>query len=240
MENKKQVLLELGETDKQLFKYQNELETLPAKLEKAKTVLTKITRKKARLEEKDQAVLKKIEERKKIISIENRRAAEEKKNMGEVNNQTEYIAMKKRQETAEKVAAEMDKQIFHLEDSRKEWTEELEQVLRDFTKADKSCQKKERKLGEGSKSIQGKLDDLHAARKDILGNLDGDLAESYVKITDSKLFPSVVTLIGTACTGCSMNLPPQEYQEILLRGGVGQCPHCRRLLVLKDEEPAED
>lgn len=239
MEQKKQALLELGEADKLLFSYQNELENLPAKLKKAKTVLSKVSRKKEKLESQDRIVLNKIEERQKLISIEKRRSAEEEKQMADISNQTEYIASKKRKETAEKVAAELDKQIFHLEDSRKEWTAELDQVLKDYTKVENSCLKKEKKLGEGTSAIQTKLDELHTNRKAILSALDKDLASNYEKITDSKLFPTVVSLNGTSCMGCAMNLPPQVYQEILKKGGVGQCPHCRRLVVLPDEEPDE-
>jgi predicted nucleic acid-binding Zn-ribbon protein len=44
---------------------------------------------------------------------------------------------------------------------------------------------------------------------------------------------AVVEAVDGKCTGCHMNLPPQQYNELMRGDKLFTCPACVRILVYK-------
>ena len=58
----------------------------------------------------------------------------------------------------------------------------------------------------------------------------------YTLLREQRRGIAVVEARAGSCLGCNMNLPPQLYNTPVPRRRLITCPHCQRILVLRQEE----
>jgi len=78
--------------------------------------------------------------------------------------------------------------------------------------------------------LGGRIAELRERRAEARGGVKRDLIELYERIAARKR-PAVVTVTREICTGCRVDIPPQQFVEILSRERVVICGRCQRILI---------
>lgn len=153
----------------------------------------------------------------------------------DIKTQKEYQAVSKEIATAKKVKAEMEEQLLQkiaLADELKASIAEMEENSKAMA-ANVAAQKTE---------IQAKIEQLEAGiadditvRQSAIKNLPASVMNRYSMLREKRQGLAVVEARNGSCLGCNMNLPPQVYNNLFKADSLITCPHCQRLLYLRQE-----
>jgi predicted nucleic acid-binding Zn-ribbon protein len=88
----------------------------------------------------------------------------------------------------------------------------------------------ERALGAREQQLEAELSELRARRAELCGLVPRDLLERYERIA-ARRRPVVVLVKKELCEGCRVDIPPQDYIEILRGERIVACGRCQRILV---------
>ncbi|MCB0326323.1 MAG: hypothetical protein KDD52_01775 [Bdellovibrionales bacterium] len=170
------------------------------------------------------------------LSLEEQRLTKSKKKLNDITKSYEYQALKKEIESTER-------NNVLLQDQIKEKTDELEKASQELATAKENFEKVDERLT----SIQGEVDvkmgeldgvlvEKTKQQKSLEENCDQSVLSRYKMIRSRKYSDALVPVIGGACQGCFMNVPPQMFNQILQdQAKVYQCPNCQRLIYWQDE-----
>jgi predicted nucleic acid-binding Zn-ribbon protein len=79
--------------------------------------------------------------------------------------------------------------------------------------------------------------DSDAARRDVLTKeLPAGLVKRYTTLRDQRRGQALAIARDGYCLGCNMHLPPQLYNNLFKYEELLACPHCQRMLVLKQQQ----
>jgi len=84
--------------------------------------------------------------------------------------------------------------------------------------------------------LQTQIDQLTRVRERLCAQLPSELLEKYESLRSAKGGVGAGRLDVATCTACRIELPAQRVSELSAQGGITECPACRRLLVIVDEE----
>ncbi|MCP4715898.1 MAG: hypothetical protein GY868_12340 [Deltaproteobacteria bacterium] len=73
-------------------------------------------------------------------------------------------------------------------------------------------------------------------RDELLKEIKPGLMSDYRRIQKNRQGRGVALAENEQCLGCSMKIPPQVYNEVVLGEKLLFCPHCQRILVVKREQ----
>lgn len=121
------------------------------------------------------------------------------------------------------VMEQVDEIEKELEDARAQ--------VKDLEEADHQDIETESRRIEGLKS---ELASERAARDEIAAGLDPRVRRRYEMVLERRSGRAVVEVVGGACSGCHMQIPPQMVIEILSSGAIRVCPSCQRILYARE------
>lgn len=157
-------------------------------------------------------------------------------NMKEIKTNKEYQAVGREIAAARKQAAEIEEQTLQkigLIDelnaeiaTRKETLAELEE---------NTSRRRDEKQAEIDK-IQQDIDTDAARREGITKELPANLIKRYNALRQQRRGQAVAIARDGYCLGCNMNLPPQLYNSLFRGDELISCPHCQRVLILKQQQ----
>jgi predicted nucleic acid-binding Zn-ribbon protein len=154
----------------------------------------------------------------------------------EIKTQKEYQAVSKEISTARKLKMELEDQalqkIGRIEELKAELVGMGENIV--SLQANITAQKDE---------VQARIDRLEegiaqdvVAREEMVKGLSTPIIRRYTLLREQRRGIAVVEAKGGSCLGCNMNLPPQLYNTLFRGEDLICCPHCQRMLVLRQEE----
>jgi predicted nucleic acid-binding Zn-ribbon protein len=154
----------------------------------------------------------------------------------EIKTQKEYQAVSREIATAKKLSAELEEQLLQ----KMGQTDELKtaitgiEVTLSALEQNFTAQKGEvqSKIGRLEEDISGVI----AAREAIVKGLPATMMRRYGMLREQRRGVAVVEARGGSCLGCNMQLPPQLYNTLFRVDELVNCPHCQRILVLRQEE----
>ncbi len=157
-------------------------------------------------------------------------------NMKEIRTNKEFQAVGREIAMARKQAAELEEQILQktaqleeLQGGINARTGELE-TLQATTDVDR------RERQEAMDGLQGTVDTALEKRERIVKELPAGLVRRYAKLREQRRGQALAEARDGSCTGCNMQLPPQLYNTLFRGDELHACPHCQRILVLKQEQ----
>lgn len=154
----------------------------------------------------------------------------------EIKTQKEYQAVSKEITTARKLKVELEEQalqkIGRIEELKAELIGMGENVV--ALQANITAQKAE---------VQTRIDLLEegiaqdvVGREETVKGLSAPIIKRYTLLREQRRGIAVVEARAGSCLGCNMNLPPQLYNSLFRGEELITCPHCQRMLVLRQEE----
>jgi predicted nucleic acid-binding Zn-ribbon protein len=179
------------------------------------------------------------EERKALeenLTAESDNIAKSEARLKEIKTQKEYQAVSKEISAAKKIVAELEEQALQKVTQIDELKVEIEALQENLKLLEENTASQ-------AAEIQGKIENLEASisvdmteRELMVTSLNPSLLNRYTKLREKRQGLAVVEAKNGSCLGCNMNLPPQVYNNLFHGEDLISCPHCQRLLFLRQQD----
>lgn len=159
-------------------------------------------------------------------------------NMKEIRTNKEFQAIGREITAARKQVSDLEEQQLQIDTRIEELQATIDAceselaTLSDSTK--NGCDEKQAAIA----VLQGIIDAATAKRDVIVKELSSSLVRRYTQLRDQRRGQAVAEARDGSCMGCNMQLPPQLYNTLFRGDEMYFCPHCQRILVLKQEPAA--
>ncbi len=157
-------------------------------------------------------------------------------NMKEIRTNKEFQAVGREIAAARKQVAELEEQILQK-------TAQLEELQAAIGTRSSELSDLEERADSGRKEQQAVINSLQAAvdaavssREAIIKELSSPVVRRYNQLRGQRHGRALAEARDGSCTGCNMQLPPQLYNTLFKRDELHFCPHCQRILILKQEQ----
>jgi len=157
-------------------------------------------------------------------------------NMKEIKTNKEFQAVGREISAARKQVADLEEQVLQKISQIEELSGEIATKKASFEElVENSKQRSAEKQAEIDK-IQHDIDS-DAARRDVLTKeVPASLIKRYTTLRDQRRGQALAIARDGYCLGCNMHLPPQLYNNLFKYEELLSCPHCQRMLVLKQQQ----
>lgn len=157
-----------------------------------------------------------------------------------VTTQKEYVAANKQVDEARRLNEQLQNEILEnrvkqeeLDPSLKEARGRHKNVLESFQDTERTILKEQSKVKRESAKLDAQL-------KEILGSVGGQFWEYYQRLVKGGKQPAIVQVVGGACGGCNMTIPPQSYNLMIANPAeIHTCSNCNRIVYHVPSEPEE-
>jgi predicted nucleic acid-binding Zn-ribbon protein len=167
--------------------------------------------------------------------LENIRRSEA--NMKEIKTNKEYQAVGREIAAARKQVVELEENILQKITQLEELNGEIAGGQASLAELEQNCeQRRNEKQGEIDK-VQQDVDSDCQRREAITKELPANLLKRYDNLRSQRRGQALAIARDGFCQGCNMHLPPQLYNSLFKGDELLTCPHCQRVLILK-QQPA--
>jgi predicted nucleic acid-binding Zn-ribbon protein len=158
-------------------------------------------------------------------------------NMKEIKTNKEYQAVGREIAAARKQVAELEDQVLQKITQLDELNIEIATVQSTLAELEQNTeQRRNEKQGEIDK-VQQDIDVDSLRREVITKELPANVIKRYDNLRSQRRGQAVAVARDGYCLGCNMHLPPQLYNNLFKYEELITCPHCQRMLILK-QQPA--
>ncbi|MEA3363856.1 MAG: C4-type zinc ribbon domain-containing protein [Thermodesulfobacteriota bacterium] len=235
MQNKMSLLKDLQEIDQEISAieatrhgYRDELDAFEADTTRVQEMLDQLNDEVALLQQSEAELQQDLlKERDNVARVEAR--------LPEIQTQKEYVAVLKEIDVAKKSNKDIEDQmqakqqeVVALEDDLKEKGSELADIQ----------EKSEARGGELSQLLEESEKVLlkrTQTRESVAAELPVSLLRKYHTLFKRRGGLALALAKNGACLGCNMQLPPQQYNELLQIKKIQTCPHCNRILYVEKD-----
>ena len=169
------------------------------------------------------------------LATENENIARSESHLKEIKTQKEYQAVSKEISGAKKLIAELEDQILQKINL-------LEEINGDLAKKEADLATLEENVAQQQGELQFKVENLEAGiaadvttREETIKGLPASVLKRYSRLREQRRGVAVVEAKEGNCMGCNMHLPPQLYNTLFRADEVVTCPHCQRILIMRQE-----
>ena len=237
MENLKEqikLLIELQGLDTHIFRFEDELESIPETIKKKEEEFKEKNSSLKKLEDDLKALVMKRKEREGDLEAKEGSIRKYQQQLNQVKTNKEYSAL---QEEIGRVKADnsiIEEAILNLFDEIDAGNKKIAKE-KDFLKSEEAAFNEEKKkLIEESNRIKTELDGLKKQRAELTAKVDKNILKKYERIIKNKDGLAVVTIADEACQGCFRVMPPQVVNEIKMNDELVFCENCARILYLDE------
>jgi uncharacterized protein len=169
------------------------------------------------------------------LATESENIVRSESHLKEIKTQKEYQAVSKEISGAKKLIAELEDQILQKINA-------MEEVSGDIAKKEAELSELEANVAVQQGEVQVRVAKLEAGiasdaatREETIKGLPASVMKRYARLRDQRKGVAVVEAREGNCMGCNMHLPPQLYNTLFRADDVITCPHCQRILVMRQE-----
>lgn len=156
-------------------------------------------------------------------------------NMKEIKTNKEFQAVGREITAARKQVADIEEQVLQKISQIEEVSAEVAAKSALFDElSGNSASRSEEKQAEINK-IQQDLDADSARREALAKGMPANLVKRFSALRDQRRGQALAIARDGYCMGCNMQLPPQLYNNLFKFEELLTCPHCQRILILKQQ-----
>ena len=237
MENLKgqiKLLVELQGLDTHIFRFEDELESIPETIRKREEEFKEKNSSLKKLEDDLKALVMKRKEKEGDLEAKEGTIRKYQQQLNQVKTNKEYSAL---QEEIGRVKADnsiIEEAILNIFDEIDAGNKKIVKE-KDFLKSEEAKFNEEKKrLIEESNRIKAELEALKKQREELAAKVDKTILKKYERIIKNKDGLAVVTIANEACQGCFRVMPPQVVNEIKMNNELVFCENCARILYLDE------
>jgi len=158
-------------------------------------------------------------------------------NMKEIRTNKEFQAVGREITTARKQVADIEEQLLQLVSRMDELQAAVDTLLGEYSASEATTAQGIAEMQQAIDSLQQAIDTAVAGREAIAKSLGSNLVRRYNQLREQRRGQALAEARDGSCTGCNMQLPPQMYNTLFRMEEIFFCPHCQRILILKQEQP---
>lgn len=231
------ILIELQRVDTRLRTLKLVLGDLPVQLENLKSNLA---HKQSILEEK-RTQLENAHRTKHDaeLNIKSWKAKQQKyhDHLFRVSSNREYDAIQAEIETAKETIDQQETAFLEASELEEKLTSEIKALEEEIKEIEENSEKLRESLQEKLNVTKKETSNLQKRREELVHDLDVPLYRTYERIRKGKPDGiAVVPVVGNACGGCHLSIPPQKILEIRRMNKLIFCEGCGRILVWENDE----
>ncbi|MFA6142577.1 MAG: C4-type zinc ribbon domain-containing protein [Candidatus Omnitrophota bacterium] len=234
LEEQIKLLVELQGLDSQIFKLEDQLESIPITIKNSEDAFKGKGLNLKRLEDETKAFQMKGKEKQGDLDAKEGVIKKYQSQLNQVKTNKEYTAL---QEEIGRVRADnsiIEEEILNIFDKIDAGNSQIKNE-KDFLKAEEAKLGEEKKrLNEDALRIKTELDGFNKQRSGLAARIDKATLSKYERIIKNKDGLAVVPVSGDACQGCFRVMPPQVINEIRMKKGLVFCDSCARILYIEE------
>ena len=233
MKRKLELLEQLQEIDLQIDALNSardtmnsELEAMDNELQEARAELSVLEERAGNLENEKGEL-----ESSNAVELENIKRSE--LHMKEIKTNKEYQAVGREIAAARKLVADFEEQILNKISQIEELNSQISERKSSLADLEVNIeQRRNDKLAE-IENLKSDIDSDTAKRDKIAKELPSSVVKRYTLLRGQRRGQAIAIARDGSCLGCNMNLPPQLYNNLYKGDELLTCPHCQRVLILK-------
>jgi predicted nucleic acid-binding Zn-ribbon protein len=156
-----------------------------------------------------------------------------------VQTNREYQSLIKEIEDSKTLVKNLEEEAVHI-------MEQAESLGQKLTEEKNVCEAEEGLLSEKTQEVekletglQKKKKKIENQRKKKAKALPENLLQKYEKILLRRNGLALAGVTNGVCQGCFMSIPPQQFNELMKRESLANCPTCSRLIYYLPEAETE-
>ena len=153
-----------------------------------------------------------------------------------IKTNKEYQAALHEIDTIKALIKEKEDLILESMDGMEAAKAELKKSEAELGRARGVFEEKKRQIEVELKAYLDDVDRQRQERDDLTRQMAPDIFTDYQRLMKSKNGRAVAVVTFEQCMGCSMKIPAQIYNEVMLGETIKFCPHCARILLVDLEE----
>lgn len=154
----------------------------------------------------------------------------------EIRTNKEFQAVGREISAARKQVGELEEQILALTSRVEEQQAVVEARRSELGPLEEKCKAAGSENQAAIAALQKEIDTAAASREEIVKQLAANLVRRYSQLREQRRGQALAEVRDGSCLGCNMNLPPQLYNTLFKGDELIFCPHCQRILILKQEQ----
>lgn len=151
----------------------------------------------------------------------------------EIKTQKEYQAVSREITAAKKLKGELEEQIAQKAAQIDELRGEIAAARENLTALEENSAGQKKEAEAQLARIDADIAAIHAEREAAEKEIPAPLMNRYRMLREKRQGLAVVEAREGSCLGCNMNLPPQLYNNLLKVSDLITCPHCQRVLFVR-------
>ena len=228
-------LVNLQAVDSEIFKLEEELDTLP---DSNDALEEQIAEKEDKIKELKNAIDIQVDEKEKRDFIYKKHEDQLKTITGKqsaIRNKEEYNALLREIDNIKRFNRDLSDEISEISREIEAKTEELniteEQFSREIEGFKKQISANTKRMEELDKTI----DKLYDEREKLSKNIRPAVYNKYQRILNNSTNGKAIAMAEhRVCLGCNMTLPPELYNMVLRAVRIEVCPNCQCILIPGD------
>lgn len=164
---------------------------------------------------------------------ESGKAQKWKRRLNDYKNPREYQALSREVEQAERHAHDLELKVITL-------AEEIETKQKVILEKETELKAREavvraevRELREREAKIAREAAEVRRGREAIMKIIPPAMVTKYERLRERRSGLAVALTKGSSCSGCNVEVRPQQMVEVRKLNSVQSCPSCNRILVLE-------
>lgn len=153
----------------------------------------------------------------------------------EIKTQKEYQAVAKEISAARKLKGELEEQILQKTGQAEELAAEITAREADLASLEENMGTRKGEIQEGLGRIDRELAADLVSKETTTKAIPANLVKRYQALREKRQGIAVVEAREGNCSGCNMNLPPQLFNSLYRSENLVLCPHCQRMLLLRQD-----
>lgn len=235
MQEKMTLLRDLQEIDQEISSiesvragYQQELSVFEAQAGEVQGMLDELNAEIDQLREKEAQLLQELlKHRDNVVRVEAR--------LPGIQTQKEYVAVLKEIDTAKKGNKELEEQVQAKQKEIATLVEDQQEKEAALAIIKQNAEARGAELSQLLAESGNKLQQQTQNRDTVAAEVPVPLLRKYQGLFKRRNGLALAIARNGACLGCNMQLPPQQYNRLLLGADLQTCPHCNRILYVEVE-----
>jgi len=157
-------------------------------------------------------------------------------NMKEIRTNKEFQAVGREITAARKQVAELEEQILQKTGQQEELQAAIDAHSAELASLEEAAASGRQERLASIGSLQAVIDAAVANREQIVKELSSSVVRRYTQLRSQRRGQALAEARDGSCQGCHMQLPPQLYNTLFKCDDLYSCPHCNRILILKQEQ----
>lgn len=147
-----------------------------------------------------------------------------------VKTNKEYQSMLKEMEDSKHKISDIQDIMLTLLDRIEAGEKEVAGLSSDVAVVQSEVNEKKAEILSHSEALRQKRNDLLSERESIWRDLPPKLQTMYARAIQQGRGIGVSAVIDAVCQSCRMNIPPQQYIELIRLDSMKLCPNCQRII----------